>query len=75
MLFFKDKFIRCITQYKGLITKQFQKSVIQRYQNIWQELKDGSYVKRLVSTKSMDLLWIASKNETWFKNDPFGGIQ
>ena len=73
-LIFTNKVIRCIAQYKGIITKQFQEKVAQRYQNIWQELKDGSYLKRLVSTKSLNLIWIASKNEDWFKQDPFGGI-
>ena len=71
-LIFKNRTIRCIAQYCGWITKSFQYSVMQRYRNIWTEVNDSSYLKRLVSTKSIDLVWIAAKNEIWYKEDPFG---
>lgn len=69
-IIFKNKRIRCIAQYSGWITKSFQERVLIRFQNIWKEINDGSYLKRLVSSKDDNLVWMASTNEVWFKENP-----
>jgi len=70
VIIFKNKLIRCIAQYCGWITKDFQFRLLQRYRNIWKEINDGTFLNRLASTTDENLIWIASLDEAWFKDNP-----
>lgn len=66
VLVWKNGSIRCIAQYKGLITENWQKLVLYRYKRMWDLLNSGEFIKLLDSTKDENLVWIASKSERWY---------
>ncbi len=66
VLVWKNGNIRCITQYRGVITESFQNIVVHRYKRLWNLLNTGEFVNLLASRTDEELIWIASKQETWY---------
>jgi hypothetical protein len=64
-LTFKSNPLRVIvTQYKGLITKESQMPLLEKYAKAWQSLKSGSFLDRI--PKDEDLVRYAAMEETFF---------
>lgn len=57
-----------IVKYCGWITTDFQERVALRYHNIWVSIMSGDFINRLVSKTDDNLVWLKSKDETWWEN-------
>ena len=55
-----------VTQYRGLITPEYQRLLIERYKKVWNDLTTSNFLDRLGSKTDEDLVWIASRDESWF---------
>ena len=66
ILVWKNGGIRCITQYRGVLTESFQNIVSYRYKRLWNLLNTGEFINLLASKTDEDLIWIAAKQETWY---------
>lgn len=55
-----------VTQYRGVISEEFQILTFNRAYQIWEAINSGSYVRLLASTKDANLVWLASLRESWF---------
>ena len=65
-LVWKNNAIRCIARYYGLISERFQEHVMMRYKRLWKSLMDGSFKLLLKSQDDENIIWLASKLETWY---------
>jgi len=71
VILFINKIIQSIVIYEGIITKKYQELVISRYKNLWHSIINGSFIQRLASSYDEDLVWIASKEEEWFRDSQY----
>lgn len=55
-----------IAKYEAWITSQMQRRILNNYKQIWKELKDGSYINRLVDKYDINFVWTATGDERWF---------
>jgi hypothetical protein len=53
-------------KYRGIITEQFQMEIARKYERLWRELNDGSFIDRLDSKSDLEFVWHASTKESWF---------
>jgi len=55
-----------VAKYQAWITPEFQKSVATRYALLWQSILTEKFLDRIVSHNDINLVFIASQNETWW---------
>lgn len=61
----KNKTIK-IAVYRAIITVDFQKQLWKKYQTMWKELTNGSYMDRVASKRDLHLIFANAMNERWF---------
>ena len=61
----KTKVIK-ISSYLAIATIEYQKRLYLRYKKIWDEIRDGSYIRRLASEYDNNINYTCSKWESWF---------
>jgi hypothetical protein len=71
VILFHNKIIQSIAIYSGIVTKKYQELTLSRYKNLWNSIMNGSFIKRLASSYHEDLVWIASKEEEWFRDSQY----
>lgn len=54
-----------IAKYRGLITEKFQEQTYNRYEKLWKEINDGTFIDRLASPIDIGLVILESLNESW----------
>jgi len=65
-LIWKNNTIRCIAQYRALVTPSFQDQVYYRYKRIWNLINSGEFIKLLASDDDENLIWISAQKENWW---------
>ncbi len=55
-----------VAKYEGWFSVEYQRDLFNGIKKLWNEINDGSYVKRLICDKYKVNVWSAARFETWF---------
>jgi hypothetical protein len=55
-----------LSQFRGVITEQFQTIAWDRAWMVWEAITSGRFIKMLASSRDVNLVYMASLDESWF---------